>query len=85
LIDIPARLILQRGMGRSKALSTPASADWWVSLAIERKAAESLWEMFKVVHQPVRAVSFFSEPYTETRVSFISYPLVSLVPLQTGV
>jgi hypothetical protein len=43
-------------MGHPKALSTPASADWWVLLAIERKAAYSLWEMFKDVHKLVRAV-----------------------------
>jgi hypothetical protein len=56
LIDIPASLDLTDGMGHPKALSTPASADWWVSLAIARKAAQSLWEMFKDVHKPVRAV-----------------------------
>jgi hypothetical protein len=56
LVNIPAELVLTEGMGHPKALSTPASADWWVSLAIERKAAESLWEMFKDVHEPVRAV-----------------------------
>jgi hypothetical protein len=43
-------------MGHPKALSTPAGADWWASLAIKRQAAESLWEMFKEVHKPVRVV-----------------------------
>jgi hypothetical protein len=56
LIDIPASQDLTNSMGHPKALSTPASADWWVLLAIERKAADSLWEMFKDVHKPVRAV-----------------------------
>jgi hypothetical protein len=74
LVNIPAQLILTEGMGHPKALSTPASADWWVSLAVARKAAKSLWEMFKDVHKPVRAVLILTKPYTETRVSFISYP-----------
>ncbi|RXW11311.1 hypothetical protein EST38_g14544 [Candolleomyces aberdarensis] len=34
----------------SKVLPTPASADWWVSLAIVRKGDQSLWEMFQDVH-----------------------------------
>jgi hypothetical protein len=56
LIDIPTGLNLTKGMGHPMALSTPVIADWWVSLAIERNAAKSLWEMFKDVHKPVRAV-----------------------------
>ncbi|KAJ2929883.1 hypothetical protein H1R20_g7205, partial [Candolleomyces eurysporus] len=34
----------------SKVLPTPACADWWVSLAIAHKEGESVWEMFKDVH-----------------------------------
>jgi hypothetical protein len=56
LVDIPARWILKHGIGHPKTLSTSASADWWVLLAVEHKAAKSLWEMFKEVHTPVCAV-----------------------------
>jgi hypothetical protein len=56
LINIPANLDLADGIGHPKTLSTPASVDWWLSLAIARKAAESLWWMFKDVHESVRAV-----------------------------
>ncbi|KAJ2929881.1 hypothetical protein H1R20_g7203, partial [Candolleomyces eurysporus] len=48
------RFISQRDLpacsADSEVLPTPASADWWVSLAIARKEAESLWEMFKDAH-----------------------------------
>jgi hypothetical protein len=56
LIDIPAGLDLTDSMGHPKALSTPATADWWVSLAIEHKDAGSMWELFKDVHETVRVV-----------------------------
>jgi hypothetical protein len=56
LIDVPARIDLTKGMGHPKALSTPASADWWVSLATARRAVESLWDIFADVHEAVRAV-----------------------------
>jgi hypothetical protein len=39
-----------------KIVSTPASADWWVSLAIAHRNKLSLWKLFLDVHISVRAI-----------------------------
>ncbi|KAJ2928735.1 hypothetical protein H1R20_g8423, partial [Candolleomyces eurysporus] len=38
------------GGAYSKILPAPASADWWVSLAITRNEDRSLWKLFECVH-----------------------------------
>ncbi|RXW19595.1 hypothetical protein EST38_g6259 [Candolleomyces aberdarensis] len=53
LTSLPRYMALPAGSVRSKVLPTLASADWWVSLAIAHKEDESLWEMFKDVHNSV--------------------------------
>jgi hypothetical protein len=56
---------------------TPASADWWVLLAISRKVGGSLWQIFRGVHYSVRAVLNPSKPQTETQSSFVLCPQCS--------
>ncbi|KAJ2928717.1 hypothetical protein H1R20_g8422, partial [Candolleomyces eurysporus] len=43
------------GSAHSESLPTPASADWWVSLAITRNERRSLWNLFKNVHASDRS------------------------------
>ncbi|RXW23587.1 hypothetical protein EST38_g2242 [Candolleomyces aberdarensis] len=52
LVRLPTGAIMLGGGFRSELLPipTPASADWWVSLAIAHKDDWPLWEMFKNVH-----------------------------------
>jgi hypothetical protein len=52
-------LTVSFGSASSKALSTPAIADWWVSLAISHSTDQwdvSLWALFQVVHTSVRTI-----------------------------
>ncbi|RXW12252.1 hypothetical protein EST38_g13601, partial [Candolleomyces aberdarensis] len=49
LIFYPTRF-MEEGVAHSKVIPTPASADWWVSLAISRKEGVSLWYVFQAVH-----------------------------------
>jgi hypothetical protein len=50
------------GGAHSKVLPTPASADWWVSLVIARGGIRCLCEIFKDVHDSVRAVLYDTLP-----------------------
>ncbi|KAJ2929879.1 hypothetical protein H1R20_g7201, partial [Candolleomyces eurysporus] len=56
LTSLPRHTNLPAGIAHSKVILTPASAHWWVTLAIAHQHDKSLWEMLKDVHRLVRAV-----------------------------
>ncbi|RXW19596.1 hypothetical protein EST38_g6258 [Candolleomyces aberdarensis] len=73
LIFYPTRF-LEEGVAHSKVIPTPASADWWVSLAISRKEGVSLWYVFQAVHHSgtLNATTILSLPKQQRMTSYFA-------------
>jgi hypothetical protein len=55
-VGVPDALSTESAILRFKAHLTPASAAWWVSLAIADKGDDTIWWIFQEAHSSVRVV-----------------------------
>ncbi|RXW24195.1 hypothetical protein EST38_g1635 [Candolleomyces aberdarensis] len=76
LVYFPSYLGLSVGSACSKIFPTPASADWWVLLAIKHQGDEHLFDLFRKIHYNVRG---FLNVVSESRSDTYSFSILSVL------